>query len=259
MDAYAPRLDADIREDELRDLEKLAWWLDSAFRVPGTNLRFGFDGLIGLVPGLGDVAPLLASLWIVHRGRQLGARPVTLARMLWNVVVDMGVGAVPVVGDLFDFAWKANRRNIALLTEDFRRDPELARGRRMRARHSGRLTTAAMAAAAVLIPTSAWAQSILTEKMQWAAMTIGQAAAAADFCDDRDTVAVMRALDRFAGPATPEQQQAMRDRSIDAASLATMIGGMDGPNCEAIRNRHDRILAGETEAVMREFVTDNAE
>ena len=89
--------------------------LDSAFRVPGTRVTFGLDPLLGLIPGLGDLTtPLFAALLLVHAVRLRIPRVVQL-RMLINAAIDFGVGAIPVVGDLFDVGWKANVRNLDLL------------------------------------------------------------------------------------------------------------------------------------------------
>ncbi|MCR4338628.1 MAG: DUF4112 domain-containing protein [Gemmatimonadaceae bacterium] len=93
----------------------LARALDSAVRIPGTNVRFGLDALLGLVPGLGDVAGAAMGSYIVLLGSRLGAPKPVLARMVLNVALDTLVGVVPVAGDLFDVAWKANTRNMALL------------------------------------------------------------------------------------------------------------------------------------------------
>jgi hypothetical protein len=99
----------------LKALRKWSVLLDSAFRVPGTRLTFGLDPLLGLIPGLGDVTtPVFAALVLLHAVRLRVPRVVQL-RMLINAVIDFGLGAVPVVGDLFDFGWKANVRNLALL------------------------------------------------------------------------------------------------------------------------------------------------
>lgn len=96
-------------------LRKWAVLLDSAFRVPGTRLTFGLDPLIGLVPWLGDLAtPLFSALLLVHAVR-LRIPRVVLLRMLINAAIDFGVGSIPIVGDAFDFGWKANVRNLALL------------------------------------------------------------------------------------------------------------------------------------------------
>jgi hypothetical protein len=103
--------------DPLRDenLNTLATLLDEIFRIPGTRIRFGLDPLLGLVPGLGDGISGLLSLLIVTAAWQRGLPRVTLGRMVANVAVDSILGAIPFVGDVFDVAWKANRRNMALL------------------------------------------------------------------------------------------------------------------------------------------------
>src|SRR5690242_2015690 len=87
------------REDRLARIDAPATVLDTAFIVPGTNVRFGFDALIGLVPGIGDVVTTVMSLYIVHEARQLGVPRYLLLRMLANVALDGMVGAVPLVGD----------------------------------------------------------------------------------------------------------------------------------------------------------------
>jgi hypothetical protein len=89
--------------------------LDSAFQVPGTRFRIGLDPLLGLIPGVGDLAGGALSAYIVLEAARLGApRPVVL-RMLGNVLLDSLFGSVPVLGDLFDATWKANARNVVLL------------------------------------------------------------------------------------------------------------------------------------------------
>ncbi len=99
----------------LRRLERIARLLDSEFRLPGTRFRFGLDGLIGLVPGIGDAAGFAISSYIVLEAWRLGAPAPILMRMIANLVVDGAVGSIPVAGDLFDLAWKANKRNLNLL------------------------------------------------------------------------------------------------------------------------------------------------
>lgn len=105
------------RAERLARLDALATLLDTAFIVPGTNVRFGLDALIGLVPGIGDAITTAISLYIVHEARQLGAPVHVIMRMLANVAFDGLVGAVPLVGDAFDVMWRANRRNVGLLRE----------------------------------------------------------------------------------------------------------------------------------------------
>ncbi|MBA3670689.1 MAG: DUF4112 domain-containing protein [Gemmatimonadaceae bacterium] len=95
----------------------LARLLDSAARVPGTNVRFGLDAILGLVPGLGDIAGAAFSAHLVLLAARLGAPRATLVRMVANVAIDVVGGAVPVLGDLFDVTWRANTRNVALLDE----------------------------------------------------------------------------------------------------------------------------------------------
>jgi hypothetical protein len=102
-------------EERLAQVRWLASLMDDRFAVPGTKLRFGWDSILGLFPGLGDVLTSLISLLIVHHAWQTGASRFTIARMVGNVGIDFLVGAIPFVGDLFDFAFKANRRNARLL------------------------------------------------------------------------------------------------------------------------------------------------
>jgi hypothetical protein len=100
--------------------------LDTAVRIPGTPVRFGLDAVLGLIPGVGDVVGAAASGYIVLAAARLGAPPTVLVRMLLNVGVDMIVGAVPLLGDLFDLGWRSNSRNVALL-ERHLADPRGAR------------------------------------------------------------------------------------------------------------------------------------
>jgi NAD/NADP transhydrogenase beta subunit len=98
------------------NLDLLSRLLDSWFRIPGTSIRFGLDGIIGLIPGIGDILAGLASCIIIVAAWVRGAAYVTIARMLVNLALDVIIGTVPFLGDAFDIAWKANRRNYALLT-----------------------------------------------------------------------------------------------------------------------------------------------
>jgi len=101
--------------DRVARLDALAALLDTAFIIPGTNIRFGLDALIGLVPGIGDAITTAISLFIVHEAHQLGAPKHVIVRMLGNVALDGMVGAVPLLGDAFDVMWRANVRNMRLL------------------------------------------------------------------------------------------------------------------------------------------------
>lgn len=103
----------------LRQLERLAKLMDAQFKVPGTDFRFGLDGLLGLIPGAGDLSTFAVSgymLWIMAHN---GASGYILARMVLNVLVDAIVGAIPFLGDIFDFAFKANMRNMRLMQQHY--------------------------------------------------------------------------------------------------------------------------------------------
>lgn len=102
-------------EDDLRKLDRLAWWLDAAFQVPGTRWRIGLDGLIGLIPGIGDLIAGGASAWIVAHAVRIGLPWPVVLRMAGNVALESLVGTIPIVGDLFDMGYKANQRNMAIM------------------------------------------------------------------------------------------------------------------------------------------------
>jgi hypothetical protein len=106
---------ATAHESRLAALRRWAVLLDSAFRVPGTSFRFGLDALLGLVPGLGDLASPAYTALILLEGVRRRVPAVVQMRMVLNAAIDMAVGLVPLLGDLVDVAWKANLRNLALL------------------------------------------------------------------------------------------------------------------------------------------------
>lgn len=106
---------SNVNDPDLKRLDALAKLLDNQFRVPGTQFRFGIDGIIGLIPYVGDMAGLLVSGVLLRTMAVKGASPWLMLRMLFNYVVDTVVGIVPLLGDLFDFGFKANRRNVDLL------------------------------------------------------------------------------------------------------------------------------------------------
>ena len=110
------------RADSIARITVLAHFLDNAIPIPGTRRRIGFDALIGLVPGVGDAVSALLSSYIVWEAHQLGLPRWKIARMMANVGVDTVVGAVPLVGDLFDVAFKANARNLRIITSDLERN-----------------------------------------------------------------------------------------------------------------------------------------
>lgn len=116
--------------------------LDDAVRVPGTNMRFGLDGIMGLVPGAGDLLGSALGIYALAAAAAAGAPRSLILRMAWNLTVDAVGGAVPVAGDVFDFAYKAHRRNARLL-EAWAAAPE-------RTERASRLTVVAAVAGVVL-------------------------------------------------------------------------------------------------------------
>ena len=113
--ATRPRPLTEKQEQRLKALRNISSLLDSAFVVPGTEFRIGLDPILGLVPGLGDLVSPLFAIALLWHSRDLGIPRVIQLRMIFNVTIDAFVGLLPVAGDVFDFAWKANDRNIVLL------------------------------------------------------------------------------------------------------------------------------------------------
>ncbi|MBL0011746.1 MAG: DUF4112 domain-containing protein [Nitrosomonas sp.] len=110
-------------ENSQEKLNRLAWLMDSSFRIPGTQIRFGLDGIIGLIPGFGDALGALISSHILTQAAQMGAPKSILLKMAFNIGFDAVLGIVPVVGDVSDLIWKANQRNVQLLN-DYLNQPE---------------------------------------------------------------------------------------------------------------------------------------
>jgi len=131
------------RSANISGIRNLARVLDEVVRVPGTNVRFGLDAILGLIPGAGDVLGGLLSSFIILQAARLGAPQSVLLRMVMNIGIDSLVGAVPILGDLFDVAWKSNTRNVALL-ERYAERPAATRT-------VSRLTVAAAVAAVLVI------------------------------------------------------------------------------------------------------------
>lgn len=104
-----------LSEDRLYRLNWLSRILDTAFPIPGTSLRFGLDGIVGLIPGIGDPVGALLSSYVIFESARVGAPKRLLLRMIGNVALESLIGVIPLLGDLFDFGWKANVRNLALL------------------------------------------------------------------------------------------------------------------------------------------------
>ena len=105
--------DRSVKIDD--SLQRLSWLMDDLIRVPGLGWRFGLDAIVGLIPGFGDTATSLVSLYILVAAVRYRVPKVTLLRMGLNIGIDYVVGSLPLVGDLFDAWWKSNQRNVALL------------------------------------------------------------------------------------------------------------------------------------------------
>ncbi|GAC1420973.1 MAG: hypothetical protein NVSMB62_15480 [Acidobacteriaceae bacterium] len=112
----SPRIRRGGRAFDDESLDILSHLLDDWFRIPGTSIRFGLDGIVGFIPGIGDAIGGIASCIIIVAAWARGVSYITLARMLANWGIEVVIGAVPLFGNLFDIGWKANRRNYALLT-----------------------------------------------------------------------------------------------------------------------------------------------
>ena len=106
---------------DVAKLRRLAEQMDTAFRIPGTSIRFGWDAVIGLVPGVGDTVALLPGAYIIREAHRLGAPNHILGRMVANTAIDLAVGSVPLIGDIFDVGWKSKLRNVALLERHLER------------------------------------------------------------------------------------------------------------------------------------------
>ena len=156
-----------MRNDEIeavrRRLAQLAWLLDNSIQIPGTPYRIGLDAIIGLVPGLGDIIGVLLSSYIVREAARLGVPPSVLTRMAFNVAIEGVVGLVPFAGDVFDAAWKANQRNLALLDAHFD-NPR-------RSVKSSRLFVAGLAAALVAFVIITAAAAIFIARLIWQAFS----------------------------------------------------------------------------------------
>ena len=139
-----------IGDAKLAQARALARLLDRAFRIPGTNITFGADAILGLIPGGGDIAGAVFSGWLILLGSRMGLPRHLLMRMVANVAIDTVGGSVPVLGDLFDVAWKSNSRNLKVL-EQFSSAP--VEGGRVVSRG---LVAAALVAIAILVIGGIW-------------------------------------------------------------------------------------------------------
>ena len=106
-------------QPELKWLDTTTKLLDNQFLIPGTEIRFGFDFIIGLIPGVGDLVSLGISGMLVSVMARKGASGMVIVKMLWNILLDAVIGAIPILGDIFDLSYRANRRNLTLLKEHY--------------------------------------------------------------------------------------------------------------------------------------------
>lgn len=118
----APRYDAGGRRAALDRIDMLATLLDTAFLLPGTNIRFGVESMLRLVPGIGDAIASMLSCYLLYEAHRLGVPRLLFARMVGNVLVEGVAGSIPFAGDAFDVFFRANRRNVALLRQHFSRN-----------------------------------------------------------------------------------------------------------------------------------------
>jgi len=107
----------EINEETLIRLKLLSKRLDESIKIPGTNYKIGIDPLIGLIPGGGDILGGILSMYIMYIGIQMGAPRNTIKKMFKNILLELTIGWIPVIGDLFDMVWKSNRRNVELLEQ----------------------------------------------------------------------------------------------------------------------------------------------
>jgi hypothetical protein len=115
------KYDAQTRRAAIDRIDRLATLFDVAFLIPGTKIRFGVEAMLRLVPGFGDAAASVLSLYLIYEAYKLDVPATLLVRMLVNVALEAAAGAVPVAGDAFDVMFRANRRNVALLRRHFAR------------------------------------------------------------------------------------------------------------------------------------------
>ena len=104
----------------MKQMDTLARLMDTQFRFPGTNFRFGLDGILGMIPGAGDLSTFAISGYMIWVMAHNGASGYVMARMIMNVLLDALIGSIPLLGDLFDFAFRANTRNMKLMQQHYR-------------------------------------------------------------------------------------------------------------------------------------------
>lgn len=121
IEVQAVPMDAPKHEATLEHLQSFADLMDRRLTIPGSNIGVGLDSILGLLPVVGDVATAGPGLYLIGRARGLGVRKRTLLAMAKNLVIDLGVGAIPLFGDLFDIAFRSNVKNVELIRRDLRK------------------------------------------------------------------------------------------------------------------------------------------
>ena len=119
-----PTITEEELERRLAALERLASMMDDMISIPGTNIRFGWDSILGFIPGVGDLSGILTHAYLLWQAYSMGIRKRVHARMFFNAFVDIVGGAPPLIGDIFDVIWKSNRKNVDLLRAELRRQRE---------------------------------------------------------------------------------------------------------------------------------------
>ncbi len=104
-----------IFQEELDKLDKIAEWMDSRFKIPGTSIRFGLDSLLGIIPGVGDTITMASTGYLISKAHEYKLPWHVKTTMLWNLLIDWLIGLIPLLGDIFDVGWKANNKNVALI------------------------------------------------------------------------------------------------------------------------------------------------
>lgn len=111
------------QEKRLKRIEAFARLMDSQFKIPFTPITIGVDGIIGLIPGIGDGVALVLALYPVIEAHRMGAGIGLIVKMLFNILIDTVIGSIPVIGDIFDIGFKANLRNAQLIREFLEKKP----------------------------------------------------------------------------------------------------------------------------------------
>ena len=111
-------IDPDFAKAIQEKIDKLAGRMDDFIKIPGTKIGIGWDSILGLLPGIGDVLTLLSQTYLIFQAFRVGVRKRVFAKMLVNALIDVLVGAIPGLGDLFDIFWRSNRRNADLIRDE---------------------------------------------------------------------------------------------------------------------------------------------